>query len=102
LTKIASSIHKEAYPTATLGLIHMRRGHLDKAVALYEDAVRLADKRFDKMRIRQKLNLELGLALSKENPPRARVHLERAADAREGEEGLAETASSALKLLSRE
>jgi tetratricopeptide (TPR) repeat protein len=99
LAKISQAIHKEPYPTATLGLIHIRRGHVDKAIALYEEAVHLATKRWDKARIRQKLNLELGRFWAKADPTRARMMLEKAAGAREGEAGLIEAASRELESL---
>jgi tetratricopeptide (TPR) repeat protein len=99
LSRVSGSIHKDPYPTATLGLIHIRRGHVEKAMTLYEEAIGLAPKRVDKTRIRQKWNLELGRFWAKENPSRAKLLLEKAADVRDGESGLCEAATKLLQSL---
>lgn len=100
LSRVSGAIHKDPYPTATLGLIHMRRGHLDRAASLYEEAVGLAGKRWDKVRIRQKLNLELGRFWLKESPSRAMHLLNKAAEVRDGESRLNEAAKRLLLTLS--
>ena len=74
--------HKQAFPTATLGLIHMRKGNIDKAVVLYEEAIRLSVKQEDKRRIRQKLNLELGMYWMYIDADRAQRLLKKAAEER--------------------
>jgi tetratricopeptide (TPR) repeat protein len=80
LKELGSSIHKEPYATATLGLYHFRRGHLDRAEELYREAIRLAKVDSDRERIAQKLNLELGRVLLKTSPNRAKRLLQKAAE----------------------
>lgn len=63
LSKISRYIHVDPYATATLGLLNFKRGNLDKGQALYEEALRLAQFAYDRRRIGQKMNLELGYAL---------------------------------------
>lgn len=63
LSKISKYIHAEPYATATLGLLNFKRGYIDKGQALYEEAMRLAPFAYDRRRIAQKLNLELGYAM---------------------------------------
>lgn len=59
LRKLGGKIHKDPYPTATLGLINMRKGHVERGELLYDEAIHLAHNKSDKIRIRQKLNFEL-------------------------------------------
>lgn len=80
LQKLSHAVHKEPYPTATLGLFHMRKGNVDRAESLYEEAIRLARKPEDKRRIRQKLNFEFGREYFESNPARARRYLQKAAE----------------------
>ena len=89
--------HKQAYPTATLGLIHLRKGHLEKGTQLYEEAIRLAVKAEDKTRIRQKLNLELGIYLLQSDEERAKRLLKKAADERDGSPELMQKANRLLR-----
>lgn len=56
---VSSSFHVNPYLTATFGLINLRKGNFLKGKSLYEEAVHLATSRLDKVRIRQKMNLEL-------------------------------------------
>lgn len=63
LNKISRYIHVDPYATATLGLLYFKRGNFDKGKALYEEAMRLALVAYDRRRIGQKMNLELGYAL---------------------------------------
>ena len=60
LSRISNLIHLQPYPTATLGLIHFRKGNLYRGKSLYDQAIGLAVGHFHKTRIRQKLNFELG------------------------------------------
>lgn len=92
-------IHRTPYQTATLGLIHMRKGHVERAMALYEEAIRLAISKEDKTRIRQKLNYELGRAHLEADPSRARRYLEKVINERDGEEGLVEAGKVLQKQL---
>lgn len=63
LAKISRYFHVEPYATATLGLLNLKRGFIDKGQALYEEAMRLAPFARDRHRIAQKMNLELGYAM---------------------------------------
>ena len=99
LQKLSHAIHKEPYPTATLGLLHMRKGDVERAENLYEEAIHLARTPVDKARIRQKLNLELALRLLQSDPLRARRYLERVAAQKEGAPQLAHRAGVLLRQL---
>ncbi|SDX06474.1 tetratricopeptide repeat protein [Nitrosomonas oligotropha] len=78
LQKLSHVIHKEPYSTATLGLLHMRKGNVNHAESLYEEAIHLAKNPEDKKRIRQKLNFELGLKFFDSDPSRAKRYLQKA------------------------
>jgi tetratricopeptide (TPR) repeat protein len=101
LRRIQQKIHVDAYPTATLGLIQLRKGHLERAVELYEEAIHIASSRVEKIRIRQKLNLELGRYWVSSHPSRARRLLEKVAAEDEGEIGLVRQARRELSVLPR-
>jgi tetratricopeptide (TPR) repeat protein len=88
---VANRVHVDPYPTATLGLLHLRRGHEERGEALYEEAVRLAHSQGDKSRIRQKMHLELA-RLKLAQPAVARRHLDKAIALRGGAPELAEQA----------
>jgi Tfp pilus assembly protein PilF len=99
LSEISRWIHKEAYPTATLGLLQMRKGRLEKGESLYREAIRIAHTKADKQRLSQKMHLELGKALIEIQAEVARRHLRRAADADDVEEEIAEEAKAVLARL---
>lgn len=96
---ISNLVHKSAYPTATWGLMNFRKGRVDKAVELYDEAVRLASSRHDKHRIRQKLNLELGKYYAAINESKARRWLGKVLSEKDGEPELARQASKVVHLL---
>lgn len=77
LQQLSNVIHKEPYPTATLGLYHMRKGNIERGELLYEEAIHLARIPDDKKRIRIKLNFELGLHLLDLDPSRSRRYLQK-------------------------
>jgi len=62
LQRVAYSIHHDAYTTATLALLHYRRGDFARGKALYEEAIGLTTKPLDRLKIRQKLVLEMARA----------------------------------------
>ena len=97
LQLISNSIHKSPYPTATLGLLHLKKGNLDRAAQLYEEALRIAPTKDDKSRIRQKWNLELGKAILESEPKRAARLLAKASEEKDAEPGLAEQAAILLR-----
>lgn len=95
--RIMHLVHKSAYPTATFGLIQFRKGRAERAVAIYEEAISLATSRKDKIRIRQKMNLELARKmLEADSVGRARRLLERVASEKGGEDALSRQARRIL------
>jgi len=100
LPYLSKLVHEQPYPTATLGLIHLRKGHIERAIQLYEEAIHIALKGDDKKRIRQKLNLELGLNFLQSDAERADRFLKKAEDERHGSPELSERAR-ALRLSGR-
>ena len=91
--------HKDAYATATLGLIHIRSGNIEKAEKNYEEAIRLAVGSEDKRRIRQKLNLELGFLCLPTDKNKAQRFLTRVEQEREGSQELRDRAREILLTL---
>jgi hypothetical protein len=85
--------HRNPYPTASLGLFHIRKGNLERGTKLYEEAIGLTTNARDKARIRQKLWLELALnAVSHNDPQAAGRYLTRIEKEKDGEELLAKQA----------
>jgi Tfp pilus assembly protein PilF len=101
LSEISRWIHKEAYPTATLGLLQIRKGRIEKGEALYREAVRIAKTKSDKQRLTQKMHLELGKALLEIQVGVARRHLQKAIDASDGEEEISREAKAILSRMPR-
>jgi tetratricopeptide (TPR) repeat protein len=101
LQQLTHVFHKEPYSTATLGLFHLRKGNVERGELLYQEAIRLALAPEDKKRIRQKLNLEVGLRYIDSDPARARRYLNKAADRDGLVPQLAARARSLLNSLSR-
>jgi tetratricopeptide (TPR) repeat protein len=100
LQALSAQIHKSPYPTATSGLWHFKKGHLDRADKLYSEALKLAINTRDKARIRQKWNLELGKASLEQEPSRAHRFLIKALNEK-AEFGVTAQAEELLKLLKR-
>lgn len=96
LPHMSNFVHNSPYPTATLGLLHIRKGNIDRGVALYEEAIHLSHLPSIKARIRQKLNLELGLYLLPTDPRRALRLLTKADSERDGAPELKRLAHLAL------
>jgi tetratricopeptide (TPR) repeat protein len=101
LSKISFAIHREPYPTATLGLLHLRRGRIERARDLYSEAVMLCSTSDDRARIRQKWNLEEAALLLEDEPRRALKLLEKVWRDDEGEPLLRERAGRFLKSIDR-
>ena len=99
LVHVTRAVGIEAYATATRGLISVRKGHFERGVRQYRDAVRLARTRGDKVRIRQKLQFETARHLVASNPKRAYELLRAVASIKDGEKALAEQARIALRIL---
>lgn len=100
LQQLSNVVHKEPYPTATLGLFHMRKGNIDRAEHLYEEAIHLAKMPVDKQRIRQKLNFELGVQHIDTDPSRARRYLQKVAEQGDSVPQIANRARTLLNRLS--
>ena len=96
ISKVSGAVHKDPYITATLGLINLRKGRLERGEQLYRDAVLLARTEYDKTRIKQKLNVELGRAYMERDSRKGRGFLKKAAEERRGESALAKQASRML------
>jgi len=60
LGKVMKYINIDPYCTATLGLLHIKKGNIEVGSKLYEKAISLANSRELKDRIRQRMNFELG------------------------------------------
>jgi tetratricopeptide (TPR) repeat protein len=99
LSRISRSVHRDPYATATFGLVDMRKGHVERGVKRYREAISLASNRLVKERIRQKLNLELGRFWASRSPPKARRYLERVVSAKQGEPSFREEAQEHLRAL---
>lgn len=99
LARISDRVHKDAYPTATLGLLNIRRGNLEKGMERYEEAIHLANRQEDKVRLRQKLNLELARFWSATEPSKARRLFEKVIAATDGEKALLRQAKQELHAL---
>lgn len=92
LHHLSQRFHRDPYPTATLGLLHFRRGHVEKGKLLYDEAVRLAVRDHDKRRIKQKRNLELGIHWLAADPNAALRYLNQAIDEKKGVQQIADQA----------
>lgn len=90
-------LHKDAYLTATFGLINFRRGRAARGEMLYKEAISLARTPHDKSRIRQKMYLEIGRYSSPQDAQRARRALEKVLKEKKGEKVLIRQASLLLK-----
>lgn len=99
LQAISSSIHKLPYPTATSGLLHFKKGNLERADELYSEALRLSRNLSDKARIRQKWNLELGKAALTLEPKKALRYLTKAKE-EQAEPGISALASRVIREIS--
>lgn len=97
LAFVSSHVHVDAYVTATMGLIHMKKGHVEKAEEMYKEAIHLAKTAFDKSRIRQKMNIELAKILLPSNYKKALRLLEKASVEKRGEDSLRKQALSLSK-----
>lgn len=79
---ISSWVHKSPTATATLGLLHMKKGRLASGRALYEEAMTLAQNEELRQRLKQKMNLEIGkFLLAHGNRQRATRYLREAKSA---------------------
>ncbi|TKR29430.1 hypothetical protein FCE95_14880 [Luteimonas gilva] len=99
INHVSWAVHRHAYITATLGLINIRKGRLDKGEHLYREAIRLANRDFDKNRIRQKMHIEIGKALMATDKKKSRALFERAKNERQGEFVLSSQAKRLLESL---
>lgn len=101
LARVGNMIHKDAYLTATLGLLNLRRGRRERGEALYKEAISLAIRPHDKTRLRQKMFLEIGRIESQSDPKKARRALEKVVKEIKGEAALVVQARELVKALPR-
>lgn len=92
-------VHKEPYITATLGLIHLKKGNLSRGVSLYREAIHLSQRDADKARIRQKMNIELGKMFEIEDVGKSKRYFLRAFGEKRGERALHKQAAALLRRL---
>lgn len=86
LRRVLWATGSNPFVTATLGLIALRRGQIDRGTALYRKAIQLARSHNDSVRIRQKLNLELARCLAQSDPKKAAAPLKRVLQAKDGQD----------------
>lgn len=60
LGKLGRWVHIDPYATATLGLYHLGRGGVDRARALYDEAISLSLDSSSKSKVRQRMYIEFG------------------------------------------
>jgi hypothetical protein len=77
----------------------MKKGHLARGTALYSEAIGLAQDLTDKARLRQKLQLETAIAISADQPSRARRLLDRVVKVDRSDDLVTLQAQHQLKLL---
>lgn len=97
LRSILPRVGTDPYPTATQGLVQMRKGNIDRGTALYERAIVLASSPSDKARIKQKLNLELGRFHAHTNVKKSQRFLEKVIGVKGGERQLEVAAEDLLR-----
>lgn len=100
LGKLGGKIHTSAYPTAILGLIHMRKGNVEKGENLYSEAIHLAHTKSDKTRIRQKLNFEFARLYLEKNVSKANRFLNKVISEMDGSMELVTLAKQLQKRIS--
>lgn len=99
LGKLSKYVHKHPFPTATLGLYHLRAGNKERGEALYREAAALAPDKEVKAKIIQKLHLELGRFFAKSQPRLAIKFFTKARDTKNGVTPFSNDARLALEHL---
>lgn len=99
IASVSHLLHKNAYLTATFGLLSFRRGRREQGESLYMEAISLASDRHSKTRIRQKMNLELAKLYSQTSEVDALRSLSKVLKERNGEAALIKQAHSLMKKL---
>lgn len=97
LRSIMPRIGTDPYPTATQGLLQMRKGNVERGITLYERAIAMASSPSDKTRIRQKFNLELGRLHAQTNARKSQRFLEKVIGVKGGERQLEVAAEDLLR-----
>jgi tetratricopeptide (TPR) repeat protein len=85
------------YPIATLGLVDLKKGNVERGTSRYRRAISLANSKEMKDSFKQKLDLELGRYWLKSDPKVAQRFLERAVATKHGEEAFQESAKLLLR-----
>lgn len=96
---VSDQVHRDAYITATLGLVHFRSKKAASAERLYREAIQLAPYKEDRSRIRQKFHLEMGRAIAEESPRKSKRYLKKAMSESLGEKAISEQAQRLLRSL---
>jgi len=100
LSKLSQYFHKDATITATLGLLHFKKGNEKKGTDLYLEAANLAIDCNLTARIKQKTNLELGkVAISAGQPRKAAKILSKVAKQKDGLKSLNNQAAQLVRCL---
>lgn len=100
LNRLEMWVHKDPYVTATAGFYHIRKGAVEKGLALYSEAISLVSDTLKKSMFTQKLNLEYGKALIGTGEKRLAIrNLRKAANAKGGLETFKLAALKELRAL---
>jgi tetratricopeptide (TPR) repeat protein len=97
--KSISLANRDPFPVATLGLLDIRKGNIERGSARYRRAISLSKTRTLKECLRQKLDLELGRYWLQLDVERARRHLDKVGQYRLGDENIAADARRLLNAL---
>ena len=95
-------VHRDSCATATLGLYHLKMGRVDRAKALYKESIELEADSVSKIRIRQRMNIELGRFYLDQGDNRRGVrHLKQAINKTGGYDYAVEEGRGLLRSLTR-
>lgn len=75
---LQSSFHNDPFSTATLGLYNLKKERPEKAIELYKEAISICSDRDFKLKIKQRMNLELGKYYENTDMDKAMAYLEKA------------------------
>lgn len=102
MSRLSPDLHKRPFSTATLGLLHIKRGHLERGEELYREAISLTHDRTLKEKLRQKLDLELGKALlATGEEKKAKRHLEKVAKTKDAIDSYKNEAIILLEIINK-
>ena len=103
ISRLSPYIHKDPTATATLGLLHFKKGNAERGDILYREAANLAIDNQLSARINQKRNLELGKdCIARGNESHAVKYLKKVSKQKDGFSVLSKQAKQILLNLSSE